>query len=62
MQLVKIPLGSGGTYLLLAPVESQRGIARGKRDRRAQAHERRQHRGEGSLTEVLDDDRETSER
>ena len=61
MQLVKIPLGSGGTYLLLAPAESQRGIARGKRDRRAQAHERRQHRGEGSLTEVLVEGRESQD-
>ncbi len=58
MNLIKIPLRSGGCYILLTEAEYLRGLARGKRDRRAQAHERRQHRGEGSLTEVLDDDQE----
>jgi hypothetical protein len=41
-QLVRVPLGSGGCYLLLTPQEWRRGIARGKRDRRARAHARRQ--------------------
>lgn len=53
MNLIKIPLGSGGCYLLLTPDEWQRGIARGKRDRRAKANEKQQQSA-GSLAEVLD--------
>jgi hypothetical protein len=38
----------------LTPQEWQRGIARGKADRRAKSHERRRRQHEGSLVQVLD--------
>ncbi len=56
MSLIKVPLRSGGCYLLLTEAEYLRALARGKRDRRAQAHEYRQT--EGSLVKVFDDTRE----
>ncbi len=37
MPLIKVPLRSGGCYILLTEAEYLRALARGKRDRRAQA-------------------------
>lgn len=51
MNLIKIPLAKS-CYLLLTEQEYRRAWLRGKRDRRAQANDRRQ-RGEGSLAEML---------
>ena len=49
MPLIKVPLRSGGCYLLVTEAEYLRALARSKRNRRAQAHERRRQKGEGEL-------------